>query len=249
MKVPLRPSYAPPKLGFLPIPPPVRRLGAEFPALAPMVPESVMQGFVPKGVTDGILLAIGGAGITYFSRFFPGVGEPIGMVGGLGLMGMGVYRFYNVVTGGSEPTIESTTIPATQVPQDVYQLRGKILTPAQNGEAELSSMWTAIFSAQRTMKIAFSVTNTGQKAVTAQVEFYTQQFSRPLWGSPETAEFRTNYLLDKIGPGETKLVNAWQPIKMFQTLAPMDMTASLILRASAVDPGQVASTVSFTAGS
>lgn len=208
----------------------------------------MMEGFVPRGTTDAILLALGGAGLSYFSRFLPGIGEPIGLFGGLGMLGVGAYKLYNGVTGASEPSVESTSIPANQVPEDVYQLRAKIVAPVENSKAELSSMWTAIFSSQRTFKISFSVTNTGQKPVTAQIEFHTQEFTRPLIGQSETAEFSTNYLLEKIMPGETRLVkNVWHPIEIFFTLAPIDVVGSLILRASAVDPGRVVSTVHFTA--
>jgi hypothetical protein len=245
MQVANRP-YRPPKLGFIPpLPLRLERMGASFPL--PVAPQSnMMEGFVSKGTTDAILMAIGGAGVTYFARFLPGVGEPLGVAGGLGLLGLGTYKFYNAVTGASEPSVESTSIPADQVPEDVYQLRAKILTPVKSGKAELSSMWTALFSAQRTFKISFSVTNIGQKPVTAQIEFRTQEFTRPLFGQPDTAEFSTNYLLNRIMPGETRLVNTWHPIEIFFTLPPIDVVASLILRASAVDPGRVVHTIDFT---
>lgn len=248
MQVELKRSYAPAKLGFIPPKPfPFGRLGASFPeAASPQA--SMMEGFVSKGATDGILLAIGGAGLTYFSRFFPGVGEPVGLVSGLGLLGVGAFKFYGVVTGQAEPNVQSTSIPANQLPEEVYQLRAKIVTPVNNSKAELSSMWTALFGTQRTFKISFSVTNVGTKAVTAQVEFHTQQFTRPLIGKSQQAEFSTNFLLDKIAPGETRLVTAWHPIEIFFTFAPQDIVGSLILRASAIDPGQTVATVNFITG-
>lgn len=247
MQVFLKSLYAPPKLGFMP-PPPIRfgRLGTSFPSVAE--PQSnMMEGYSPKSMKDGILLGIGGAAIAYFSRYFPGVGEPIGLIGGLGLLGLGTYKFYNVATDAALPDEKLQQIPAGQVPEDVYQLEAKIMTPGNNSIAQLSDNWSSLFGDLSTFKVRFSITNTGPKTVTAQLEFHTKQFTRPLFGKPDIVEFSTNYLIPPLKQNESIIMPGWHPVDISWTHAPVDIVGSLILKASAVDPGKVATTANFTA--
>jgi hypothetical protein len=252
--------YAPPRLGLLP--PPLRprpRMSAvltrSFPPVMPSVApdSSMLTGYGSKSLTDSIFLGLGGGGIAYLSKFLPGIGEPIAMVGGLGLAALGVYKFYSVVSGEAEPDVVTVKKPKDQTPADVQQLTGKIMQPTNGGAAELSSMWTAVFQSQRTFRIRFAIINRSQKPVTALVEVRTEQTSRPWVGEPETYEFSTDYVLENIAPGDTKIKDVWQPIHVLgNILTPeayrsQDVVARLFVRDDAKDPGKEVDTVKFTA--
>lgn len=249
MQVSLQRPYHPPKLGFIP-PPPIRpaRMGTSFPASTDVPQSNLLRGFESNGVTGGILIAGGGAAISYFSRFFPGVGEPIALVGGLGLMGLGVYKFYNDVTGASEPASRTSPIPPGQVAEDVYQLQAKIVKPIENSKAELSNLWSSLFVNQLTFKISFSITNPGKKPVTPQVTFHTTESTRPLFGKADSVDFETNYIIPDLMPGETRNVDGNHPFEPLLTLSPIDIMGTLILKASEQDHGVEIDWVHFTAG-
>lgn len=258
MQVPIRGMYQPPRLGFLPPMPQRPRLAAtivsSFPVLPSVAPESgLLTGYETKPLTDSIFLGVGGAGIAYFSRFFPGVGEPIALVGGLGLAALGVFKFYKVVTGDAEPNVVTVRKPVDQVPGDIQKLTGKILQPTNGSAAELSSMWTSVFQSQRTFRIKFAIINQSPKPLTALVEFKTEQTTRPLVGEPSVYEFSTDYLLQDIAPGATKILNGWHPVEALsnvfaaQSYRSQDVVARLLVRDDAKDPGKEVDSVKFTA--
>ena len=258
-QVPIRGMYAPPGLGFLPPMPQRPRLAAMVTASFPQVMPSVtpatglLSGYQEKPLTDAIFLGVGGAGIAYFSRLLPGIGEPIALVGGLGLAALGVYKFYKVVSGEAEPNVVTVRKPVDQTEEDVHKLTGKILQPTNGGAAELSSMWTAVFQSQRTFRIKFAIINQSAKPITALVEFRTEQTSRPLTGEPSSYTFSTDYLLESIAPGATKIVDGWQPIEALsnmlqpQSYRSQDIVARLFVRDDAKDVGKEVDTVKFTA--
>jgi len=246
MQVVLNRPYRPPKLGFIP-PPPLRLEWLGEPIPAP--PPNTLQGYVSQGATNAILLTLGGAGISYFARFFPGVGEPIAMVGGLGLMGLGAYKLYDAVTGVADPVIKNSPLPPGQVADDVFQLTAEIKTPAKNTKVELTNRWALLFQSQKTVAIAFSVTNHGPKPLTVRAEFQTQEFTRPIFGQPDTAKFMTPFLLENIAPGKTKTVEAWHPVDFLNTMfTSLDIAATLNLRTVETGEGHVFATTNFTAG-
>jgi hypothetical protein len=245
MQVANRP-YRPPKLGFMP-PPPLclGRLSVPLPASS----SNVLQGLSIEGPTNAILLAVGGVGLSYFARFMPGVGEPIAMVGGLGLLGLGVYKFYNVTTGAKVPVVRKSPLPPDQVADDVYQLLGKIKTPANGTKVELTNRWALLFGSQKTIAISFAVTNIGRKPVAVEAEFITEQFTRPVFGNPETAKFMTPFIIENIDPGRTVNVDGWHPVDFMNSLfTSLDIVGTLNLRTFPRDPGKVFSTVDFIAG-
>lgn len=209
---------------------------------------NLLRGYESKGVTGGLLITAGGAAISYCSKFFPGVGEPIALVGGLGLMGLGVYKFYNDVMGTSEPTITTSPIPPGQDPEDIYQLQGKIVTPIDNSKAELSNLWSSLFMNRLTFKISFSIMNPGKKPVTPQVTFHTTESTRPLYGKADSVDFESNWVIPNIMPGETRNVTDQHPFEPLMTIFPVDIHGILILKTSEKDPGIEVADVRFTAG-
>jgi hypothetical protein len=209
----------------------------------------VLQGLDLEGPTNAILLAVGGIGLSYVSKFLPGIGEPIAMVGGLGILGLGVYKFYNGATGAKEPKIEEHPLPPGQVAADIYKLQAKIKKPANGTKVALTNRWALLFGSQKTVEISFSVTNNGDKPIAVEADFITEQFTRPLFGNPDTAQFVTPFLIKKIDPGRTVNVDAWHPVDFMNTMfTSLDIVGKLVLRTLPRDPGGVFATVDFTAG-
>lgn len=237
--------------------PQAKRLGVSmsFPQITvSQEDKNSISGFVPQTAKDGIMLSLGGAGLSYASKFLPGMAETAAIVGGIGLIGFGVYKIYDAVSGNALPSVESIKLSPGQDVADVSFLSGKILEPSDGGQAELSSKWTAIFDNKRTFKIKFAVTN-NSKAQTIQtiVEFRTRQVSRPLVGEPEISEFSTSYVLE-LAPEETKITSGFQPVKALESFLEMqsyrsqDITATLIAHMTANDTGKkLGKSVTFTA--
>lgn len=251
MQVLFRQPYRPPKLGFIPPPPLLlERLGTSFPAPAESSVPNTNQSYVLQGPTaDAIFLALGGAGLSYFAHFFPGVGEPIAMVGGLGLMGLGAYKLYNGVTGVNPPVIEDSSFPPDQTIGDVFKLTAKITAPINHTKIELTNRWALLFQSQKTVEVNLSVTNNGKKPITVQANFDTQEFTRPVFGQPDTAKFRTSWFIKSIEPGKTKDVKIWHPIDFLNTMfTSLDIAAKLVLRTHKDGPEAVFATTNFTAG-
>jgi hypothetical protein len=224
----------------------------EITSLTEQPAPNTLTGFSPQGIKQGVLIGLGGAGITYLSRFLPGAGEMAAMVGGVSLMGFGIYKLYDAITGSDSPSIQSFQTPVDQQVNDVAAISGKILEPSDKGQAELSSKWTSLFDAKRTFKIKFIVSNASAKAVTALIEFKSEQTSRPLVGDPETAVFSTTYVLE-LAAGESKVVPGFQPIKALesffeaQAFRSQDITATLYARTTPNATGKKLDQVTFTA--
>jgi hypothetical protein len=214
-------------------------------------------GFKLQGLGQGIGLSVGGVALTYVSRFLPGIAETAAMIGGLGLLGFGVYKSYNVLSGGAEPQVEKFHADPTTPADALSNLSGKILIPTQNGQAELSSKWTAIFDSQRTFKIKFVVSNNDPDpkggAVQALAEFNTEQVSRPWVGEPEISNFSTSYVIDDLGPGDSKVIQGFQPTAALenplqpQAYRSQDVTATLLVRIAAKGKKKQLDKITFTA--
>lgn len=247
-RYPIARLYNPAFLAGLP-PAPIRRkpLGVTFPS-PPANPagSGIMEGFVSKPTLDSIVMAASGAGLAYLSKFFPGIGEPIGLVAGLGLLGVGGVRFYNAITGAAEPEIRSVTLPPNQTPEDVYNILAEFKEPKKDADADVSSRWSALFGSQRTFKLSFSVTNRGSKVITAQIAVQTQQFSRPVFGQPDTQNFTLDFLVKDLAPGEARTIDANYPLAVF--FFGTDINASIVAKSSAADPGKILAFTSFQAG-
>lgn len=98
--------YRPASLGILPQ---AKRLGVSmsFPQITvTQEGQNSITGFVPQSAKDGILLSIGGAGLSYASKFLPGMAETAAIFGGIGLIGFGVYKIYDAVSGNGLPSVE-----------------------------------------------------------------------------------------------------------------------------------------------
>lgn len=225
-----------------------------FPNISIQEEPNSITGFAPPaGAKDGILLGMGGVGLSYASKFLPGAAEIAAMVTGVGLIGFGVYKIYQSVSGNTLPTVESIKVSPDQKASDVSLLSGKILEPSNSGQAEISSKWTALFDSKRTFKIKFMVGNNSKdQKISTIVEFRTEQTSRPLTGEPEVSKFTTSYVLD-LEPGETRIVSGFQPVKVLesflevQSYRSQDITGSLFARMTANDSGKKLDQVTFTA--
>lgn len=216
--------------------------------------QNSITGFVPQSAKDGILLSIGGAGLSYASKFLPGMAETAAIFGGIGLIGFGVYKIYDAVSGNGLPSVESIKLSPGQKVTDVSFLSGKILDPSEGGQAELSSKWTAVFDSKRTFKVKFAVTNNSKdQTIPAIIEFRTQQISRPLVGESEISNFSTSYVVE-LAPEETKIIPGFQPVKALESFLELqsyrsqDITASLFAHMTANDTGKkLGVPVTFTA--
>jgi len=254
MKLSTQGLYRPARLG-IPMPQ-APRLGVSmsFPNITvSQEDKNSITGFVPQTAKDGIVLSLGGAGLSYASKFLPGMAETVAIFGGIGLIGFGVYKIYEAVSGNGLPSVESIKLSPGQKITDVSLLTGKILEPSSGGQAELSSKWTAVFESKRTFKVKFAVTNSSkEQTIQTIVEFRTQQVSRPLVGESEISNFSTSYLLE-LGPEETKIVPGFQPVKALesfldvQSYRSQDITASLVAHMSANDSGKKLDQITFTA--
>jgi len=230
-------------------------LGAtqSFPQITatPEAPNTI-TGFSPESAKDGVVIGIGGIGLALVSRFIPGVGEPVALVGGVGMIGLGLYKIYEAVTGRGTPTVQSFITPPDQQVSDISFITGKILEPSDKGQADVGAGWQAVFEGKRTFKIKFMVTNTGPKPMTVLVEFRTEQTSRPWVGDPEVSNFSTSYVLE-LSPGESKVIPGYQPAKVLESMLQIqsyrsqDITATLLARTSSSDTGKKLDQISFTA--
>jgi hypothetical protein len=239
-------------------PAPIRRpsLGAttaqSFPQITASPSANTLTGFTPQSIKDGLLLGLAGGGVAYVSRFLPGPAEPVALIGGVTLLGFGLYKVYESVTGRGTPTVESFQTPLDQQVSDVTYLSGKILEPSAKGQADIGAAWQAVFEGKRTFKTKFMVTNTSAKPITALVEYKSEQTSRPLVGDSEISNFSTSYVLE-LAPGETKIIPAFQPIKVLETpfqvqsWRSQDIKATLVARTSSSDTGKKLDEISFTA--
>jgi len=219
--------------------------------VTPEAPNTI-TGFSPESAKDGVVIGIGGIGLALVSRFIPGVGEPVALVGGVGMIGLGLYKIYEAVTGRGTPTVQSFTTPPDQQVSDISFITGKILEPSDKGQADIGAAWQAVFEGKRTFKIKFMVTNTGPKPMTVLVEFRTEQTSRPWVGDPEVSNFSTSYVLE-LAPGESKVIPGYQPVKVLESMLQIqsyrsqDITATLLARTSSSDTGKKLDQISFTA--
>lgn len=222
-------------------------LGATFPS-PPVAPAAsgIMEGFVQKSTLDSVVMAASGAGLAYLSKYLPGIGEPVGLIAGLGLLGVGGIRFYNAITGSADPEIRSVTLPPNQTPEDVYNIQAEFKEPQKGADAKLSSRWTALFDSQRTFKLSFSLTNRGSKVITAQISVQTEQFSRPVFGQPDSQNFTVDFLVKDLAPGESRTIDANYPLAVF--FFGTDINASIVAKSSAADPGKMLAFTSFQAG-
>lgn len=239
-----RPSTIPrPKLG----------LTETFPqvAITQEIP-GTLTGFSPENAKDGVAIGVGGIGLAVLSRFLPGLAEPVSLAGGVGLIGFGLYKIYEGITGRGTPSVQSFKTPADQQVGDIAFITGKILEPSDKGQADVGAAWQAVFEGKRTFKIKFMVTNTNQKPMTVLIEFRSEQTSRPLVGDPEISNFSTSYVLE-LAPGETKVIPGYQPLKVLESLVQIqsyrsqDITATLLARTSSSDTGKKLDQVTFTA--
>lgn len=265
--VALRPADRRPSLGGfhqgLYRPPPLRRPGLGITGAFPFPEIKVVQGspspltgFVPQGIKDGVLIGLGGAAIAYTSRFLPGMAEMVSLVGGVGLIGFGIFKVYDAVSGNAAPNIEKFHGNPAAPADALSVIKGQILLPTSNGQAELSSMWAQIFDAQRTFKIKFVVSNDDKdpngKPVQVLVEFNTEQVSRPFVGEPEISNFSTSYVIDDLGPGDSKVVPGFQPVGALanvlqpQSYRSQDVTATLLARVSAKGQKKQLDQIKFT---
>lgn len=245
MKLSTQGLYRPARLGILPQAP---RLGVSMSFPLPEIKvvqgtPSPPTGFVPQGIKDGVLIGLGGAAISYTSRFLPGMAEMVALVGGVGLIGFGLFKVYDAASGNAAPNIEKFHGNPAAPAETLSVIGGKILLPTQKGQAELSSMWAQVFDSQRTFKIKFVVSNEDKdpngKPVQVLVEFNTEQVSRPLVGEPEISNFSTSYVIDDLGPGDSRVVPGFQPVGALsnvlqpQSYRSQDVTATLLARVSA----------------
>lgn len=213
---------------------------------------NTITGFSPESAKDGVVVGIGGIGLALVSRFIPGIGEPAALTGGVGMIGLGLYKIYQAVTGRGTPSILSFTTPPDQKVSDISFITGKILEPSDKGQADIGAAWQAVFEGKRTFKIKFMVTNTGPKPMTVLVEFLSEQTSRPWVGDPEVSNFSTSYVLE-LAPGETKVIPGYQPVKVLESVLQIqsyrsqDITATLLARTSSSDTGKKLDKISFTA--
>lgn len=233
----------------------LRRLGVteSFPQIT-VTPEqpNTLTGFSPESAKDGVVIGVGGIGLALLSRVLPGFGEPAALVGGVGMIGLGLFKIYEAVTGRGTPTIESFKTPIDQQVSDISFITGKILEPSDKGQADIGAAWQAVFEGKRTFKIKFMVTNISPKPMTVLIEFRTEQTSRPLVGDPEVSNFSTSYVLE-IAPGETKVIPGYQPVKVLESMLQVqsyrsqDIKATLLARTSSSDTGKKLDQISFTA--
>lgn len=208
-------------------------------------------GFKLAGVGQGVIFSGGGIALGYASQFLPGPVNTVALVGGVGLLGYGVFQFYQAVSGRAEPSVQKFTA-APDLPKDILaSITGKILEPADGGKAQISNMWSAIFEEKRTFKVKFAVSNTGDKTVPVMIELRTEQVSRPWVGDPEVSNFSTNYVAE-LGPGDTQVFPVNQPMNVLenpltpQSYRSQDVTAILTARTSANGAKKQLDKVAFT---
>jgi len=208
--------------------------------------------FVPQGIGTGLVIGLGGIGLTVASRFLPGAGEIAAVIGGVGMMGLGLYKMYEAISGTAEPNVEHFQMAPGQQAADINFISGKILEPSEGGQAELSSKWSALFAEKRTFKIKFILSNDSDKALSALVELRSEQTGRAIVGDPDTATFKTNYTVE-LQPHSSQVINGFQPVKVLesvfeaQSYRSQDVVLTLLVRTSASSPAKQLDKISFTA--
>ena len=239
--------------GFRPFqgrPSPQRTLGALPVAPAsppvPMTGNFSVDGIVPGELKTGVFMGMGGAAIASLAGLLPTSLKPLGMVAGVSLAGIGVYRIYDTLFG--DPELVNVDIPP-QSKASLNLVSGRILAPSDGSSAELSSMWGAVAKNERSYRIIFQIFNDSPDDLILPIEFRVKEIKTKMTDSLNATTSKT-YIVTVAGtkPGmgpASKVIRGWQDIGAI-LMGGIDGVGSLVLKGSNAVEDRPLATVKFS---
>jgi hypothetical protein len=169
-----------------------------------LVPAFAFVGIKPEDVKAGVLIGLGGAAVTAVSTLLPDTIKPLGVLSGVMVAGYGVYRVYGTFFG--DPVEERCDIPQ-QSTKALSLVQGEFLAPVNNGGAELSTMWSVFWKANRTYKLKFRILNNSEQELVIPVQ--VQVTEHTTLGPDKTS---TGNFCVTVPPRGQKIIDGFMPV-------------------------------------
>lgn len=160
-------------------PSPIADLNSDIPAFK-------FTGIVPQNIETGLILGAGGAGVAALSGLLPDTAKPIGIVSGVLISGLGVYKIYQSIFGS--PKEEICEIP-TQPAVAMGRVQAEFLAPVDKGKAELSTVWNDFWKSNRTYVLKFRLINNSDQDLMVPVQVKVTEHPAFLEEKVSTANF------------------------------------------------------------